>query len=391
MKVVFLSPHYPPEMPEFTRGLAEVGAQVIGVGEASRAQLPDRVAHHLTAYLRVSRLFDEERTVAELVPELRRVGVDRIETLWEPLITLAARLREALDVPGMSYDTAIGFRDKSVMRARLAAAGLRVPHNARVRTVDETLRAARAIGYPVVIKPVAGAGTADTYGVHSEDEMRALLPSLGHVREASVEEFITGDEFTYDTVCIDGVPAFESVAQYHPRPLESRNQEWISPAQLVFRDPYQPAIMPGIQLGRAVLKALKMDTGFTHMEWFRKPDGEVVFGEIASRAPGAKLVDQMNYANDFDVYREWARTVCWRSFEGHPHRRYHVAAVFKRALGQGQIRRVEGLQALRTLCGPRLVVEERCRSARPGGIGSRRCSPTVTSSCAIPTTAPASI
>ncbi|MCA9689609.1 MAG: hypothetical protein KC636_08365, partial [Myxococcales bacterium] len=56
--------------------------------------------------------------------------------------------------------------------------------------------------------------------------------------------------------------------------------------------------------------------------------------------------------------REWARTVCWRSFEGHPHRRYHVAAVFKRALGQGQIRRVEGLQALRTLCGPRLVVEE---------------------------------
>ena len=33
MKVIFLSPSYPPEMNEYVRGLAEVGATVIGVGE----------------------------------------------------------------------------------------------------------------------------------------------------------------------------------------------------------------------------------------------------------------------------------------------------------------------------------------------------------------------
>ncbi|MCA9638541.1 MAG: hypothetical protein KC420_21075, partial [Myxococcales bacterium] len=99
-------------------------------------------------------------------------------------------------------------------------------------------------------------------------------------------------------------------------------------------------------------------TGFTHMEWFRKPDGEVVFGEIAARAPGGKLVDAMNYASDFDIFREWARAACSRSFEGAPKRRYHVAAVFKRALGRGRIKGVIGLDALRRRCGPGLLACE---------------------------------
>ena len=33
MNVVFLSPNYPLEMHEYTRGLAEVGARVYGVGD----------------------------------------------------------------------------------------------------------------------------------------------------------------------------------------------------------------------------------------------------------------------------------------------------------------------------------------------------------------------
>ena len=114
----------------------------------------------------------------------------------------------------------------------------------------------------------------------------------------------------------------------------------------------------GIELGRGVLKALGMDTGFTHMEWYRKPDGEVVFGEIGARSPGGKLVDQMNYANDFDVYREWARAVCWGSFDARPHRRYHVAALFKRAFGQGRIRRIDGIDEIRERLGDSLVVAD---------------------------------
>ena len=40
MDVVFLAPTYPPEMQQFCRGLAEVGARVYGVGDTPRSNLP---------------------------------------------------------------------------------------------------------------------------------------------------------------------------------------------------------------------------------------------------------------------------------------------------------------------------------------------------------------
>jgi hypothetical protein len=93
-----------------------------------------------------------------------------------------------------------------------------------------------------------------------------------------------------------------------------------------------------------VLGALAMGDGFTHMEWFRKADGEVVFGEIGCRPGGAHLVDQMNYTCDIDLFREWARAVCWGEFAAPTTRKYNVAIVFKRAKGAGRITRIDGLR-----------------------------------------------
>ena len=359
MKVLFVSPHYPDEMQDFVRGLAEVGAQVYAVGDVPEGQLPSRVRRFLSGYLQVSALFDPDGFVREVAPAAERVGIDRVEALWEPVVIGAARLRERLGLPGMTEDVATGFRDKTVMKDRLRAAGLRVPHFARVGSADELREAAERIGYPLIVKPIDGAGTRDTYKLEGLADLEAALPRLGHLPVVNVEEFVEGDEHTYDAVSIDGVPAFDSVAQYHPKPLESRTLEWISPMQIVFRDPHaRPDLADGIALGKAVLKALGMGTGFTHMEWYRTASGEVVFGEIAARAPGGRLVEQMNYANDFDVFREWARAVCWGVFEAQAHRRYHVATIFKRAQGQGRIKGYVGLDAVRAWLGDALVNED---------------------------------
>jgi biotin carboxylase len=358
MKVLFFSPSYPEEMLDFTRGLAEVGAQVYGVGEMPAAALPGKLRPYLHDYIRVPGLMDEDRSLGTVVDIARKLGVDRVEALWEPLVLLAAAVRDVLGMPGMSRDTVLGFRDKPIMKARLAPAGVRVPRNARAATVEDAVAAANAIGYPVVLKPVAGAGTADTWRVDDEQQARAKLATMTHVAELSVEEFIQGEEFTYDAVAIDGVPAFESVTQYHPPPLQGRTLEWISPAQITLRDPYIPALAPGIALGREVLRVLGMGTGFAHMEWFLTSRGEAVFSEIACRSGGGKLMDAINFANDIDIYREWARAVCWHRFDATAHRRYHVAAVFKRALGQGRITRIDGLDRVRARCGPGLVVTD---------------------------------
>jgi biotin carboxylase len=358
VKVVFLAPSYPPEMQQYTRGLAEVGATVYGVGDTPVAALPGTLKQHLEDYLQVPRILDDDDVVERVHTWLRGREVDRVLANWEVMVLTAARLRERLGVPGMSVDTVRGFRDKQVMKERVAAAGLRVPRSVRVRTTADVRTAADQIGFPLILKPIAGAGSADTYRIETPAELDATLPKLRHVAEASCEEFVEGDEYTFDTVCIGGVPAFQNVAQYLPRPLAARTNEWISPIIITVRDLGQPELAGGLALGRGVLAALNMGDGFTHMEWFRKADGEVVFGEIGCRPGGAHLVDQMNYTCDIDLFREWARAVCFGTFAAPTTRKYNAAIVFKRAKGRGHITRIDGLKEFLHRHGDH-VVEER--------------------------------
>ena len=47
------------------------------------------------------------------------------------MVLTAATLREYLGCPGMRRNVVLGFRDKEIMKARIRAAGLRVPHSFR--------------------------------------------------------------------------------------------------------------------------------------------------------------------------------------------------------------------------------------------------------------------
>jgi len=363
MKVVFLAPHYPPEMQHYTRGLAEVGATVYGVGDQPAAALPTSLKRHLGDYLHVPRMLDEDDVIRRVHAWVRGREIDRVLTNWEPLVLCAARMRERFGVPGMSLDTTLGFRDKQIMKERVAAAGLRVPRSTRVRTIAEARAAAERFGYPMILKPIAGAGSADTYRVDDAAELERVLGRMRHVDEASAEEFVTGDEFTFDTVCVRGFPAYTNVAQYLPRPLVARSVEELSPIIITVKNLDQPALRDGVALGVKVLSALSMGDGFTHMEWYRKADGEVVFGEIGCRPGGAHLVDQMNYTSDIDLFREWARVSCWGHFQAPTTRKYNVAIVFKRARGQGRITRIDGLGEFMRRHGEHVCDE---RLLRPG-------------------------
>src|SRR3954463_12188532 len=150
MRVVFLAPLYPPEMIEYTRGLAEVGAEVYGVGDTPREALPARGKPYLHDYLQGPRIMAEEDVMDRVSSWLRGRSIDRVLANWEPLVILAARLRERWDMPGMSVHTVRGFRDKQLMKERVAAAGLRVPKSRRASTEHDVRAAAEELGYPLI-------------------------------------------------------------------------------------------------------------------------------------------------------------------------------------------------------------------------------------------------
>jgi formate-dependent phosphoribosylglycinamide formyltransferase (GAR transformylase) len=241
------------------------------------------------------------------------------------------------------------------MKQALGAAGVRVPMHLAARTAKEVVAGAERVGFPCIVKPIAGAGSQDTFRCDSAAELEKALAQLGHIEEVSVEEFIDGEEFTYDTVCAGGEIKYFHVGYYRPRPLIARTLEWVSPQTLSYRDVDDPQVAGGRAMGEQVLKVLGFDAGFTHMEWYKKSDGEVVFGEVAARPPGARTVDLMNFASDVDLFTGWAEAEVFGTFSLNIERKYNCACITKRAHGQGRIQRMEGMDRVRERCGDAIV------------------------------------
>jgi len=353
--VLMLSPGFPGDMPLFTRGLAEVGAHVYGIGDQPLAALQPEVRAALSDYRQVPTLWDPDAVIEEVRTWLRGKPLDRAECLWEPGMEVVARIREAFGLPGLGVEKSIAFRDKERMKQVLDAAGIRTPKHTRAQTQAECREAAERIGYPLIVKPIAGAGAADTYHLENDGDFDKALRLLGHVPEVSVEEYIDGEELTFDTICANGRILFHNVTWYRPKPLLMRQNPWISPISLTLKDTSTDEIRVGVELGCRVIQALGFESGITHMEWFRTPSGEAVFGEIGGRAPGGRLVHAMNYSADIDLFTGWAEAVCHGSLSQDLEKRYNVGIVFKRAEGTGHIQRIEGLESVFAKFGEHIV------------------------------------
>ncbi len=342
--VLMLTPGYPGEMPLFTQGLAMQGATVLGVANGAAHELPESAKRYLSGYLQVPDLFtNPDSAIVQIRHWLGGRTLDRVCCLWEPGVEIAAQIREALGVPGQSYEQALKFRNKDLMKQALAAGGVRVPRHEIAHTAAEVFEGAEKIGYPLIIKPISGAGSMDTYRCDTLAEVEAAVAQLGHVAIVDIEEFIDGEEYTYDTICAQGEIQYFHIGFYRPRPLVARTNEWISPQTLSYRDVDDPKLAGGRAMGEQVLKVLGYDHGFTHMEWYRKADGEAVFGEVAARPPGARTVDLMNYASDVNLFSAWAEAELFGTFTTPIERKYNCACITKRAHGQGRIQRIDGL------------------------------------------------
>jgi formate-dependent phosphoribosylglycinamide formyltransferase (GAR transformylase) len=284
----------------------------------------------------------------------------RILGILENLQTQLAEVRMHFGLPGPDPATTERFRDKSLMKRALRAHGLPCAAHAVVRSVDDAVQFARRVGFPLVLKPPAGAGCKATWRVDSpamlDEALADCRPAPG--REVLAEEFLTGAEHSFETLCIGGTPVFHSISRYFPGPLEVTQNPHLQWVCLLPRDISGPEYDRAREVGFAAVQRLGMDTGLTHMEWFQRPDGTVAIGEIAMRPPGAQIVRLMSLAHEADLHRAWARAVVDGAFDGPWVRRWATAVAFLRGAGDGRVARVDGVDEAQRAVGD-LVVEAR--------------------------------
>ena len=162
VNVVFVEPSFPPTQRNFVRGLADVGATVIGIGESSTDALDEQLKSWMTHYHQVPSVVD----VGLMTDTVRwiqdKVWVDRLEATIEAHTMTAAQVRENCTIPGTSVRTAWLCRDKPSMKEALRAAGVPTAASTAAHNAAEVYEFADAIGYPLILKPRTGAGAHDT-------------------------------------------------------------------------------------------------------------------------------------------------------------------------------------------------------------------------------------
>ena len=338
MNVIILEPSFPDNQKQFARALAEAGATVIGIGERAKDWLDDDVRGWLTHYEQVGSVTDEGQLYDAVQTVQRMVWVDRMEATVEAHIMAAAKVRAACGIPGTSERTAFLCRDKPAMKEALRAAGVRCAASTGARSGDDVRRFADVVGYPLIIKPAAGAGASGTTRVNAPDELEEAIARSGveHGAEIAVEEYVEGHEAFYDTIRVGGEVALDFVTHYYPNVLEAMRTRWISPQFIATNRIDEPAYDEVKEMGRAAIGALGIGTSATHMEWFVGPKG-VYFSEIGCRPPGVRCWDLYASGNDIDIYREWANVIIDGRVSRAPSRRFSAGIIALRPDRDGSI------------------------------------------------------
>lgn len=350
--VIFVVPFYKPSSGEFLEPMVRMsGVRLAVITQGSAEDFPRYLAERVPI-VRVREITSAQALVEATTMLVNRFGrPHRILAINEQVQVPVAVVREVFGIEGMTSESIAKFRDKSKMKNAFREAGVPCARHVAARSAQEAKEFVAKVGFPVCVKPIDGAAAQGTYKVPSMEILEDILRSSGLDEKNSIqiEEFVRGDEFSFETLSVDGQPLWHSLTHYRPTPLKVVRNPWIQWTILSPRDLDVPLYDDIKEAGEKALTCLGMKTGLTHLEWFRRPDGSLAINEVGARPPGAQIVTLMNRAHDMDLFTIWARMMVWNVLDPIPKRKYATGAVFLRGLGGHAVKSVDGLGILEEL------------------------------------------
>ena len=349
--VAYITPNFTANAVRFIDPLTSLyNVRLVVISQESTTLLPAWQQSRIATARIVPDVFDADNLISILSDIQKQTGpfhclLGATEQLQVPL----AQARKMLGIDGMDIETSLNFRDKSRMKNLFEKAGIPCARHALVTSDTEGLAFALHSPYPLVVKPVAGAGSQATFRVNNNSEMQSAFQAIGKKAAEGVviEEFIQGEEYSLDTFSLHGEIISQTINHYIPTPLEVMSNPWIQ-WRVILRKEIAGKEFDDIRsAGKKALDTLGMKTGLSHMEWFRRKDGTIAISEVAARPPGAQFTTIISRACEVDIINAWVRLMIYDEITK-PKIQYSSGAAYLRGQGQGRVSRVEGIEMIRS-------------------------------------------
>lgn len=222
--------------------------------------------------------------VDAIIKRCRELGVDGVATIGSDLGNIAvARVAEALDLTANSVECVNRTTNKELMRRTFEANGDPSPRSVPVMSEDDL--EALDLMYPVIVKPADRSGSRGITKLESAVGLRdAVSRAIGEsfAKEALVEEFVRGNEYSVEYISWRGSHRFLSVTEKFttgsPAFIEKGHLE---PARI--SSDSKAAICSVVE---HALNGLGVRYGASHSEVKVDADGTVKIIEVGSRMGG---------------------------------------------------------------------------------------------------------
>lgn len=336
--------HAPLLLVGFQRGVQRALARL---GRPAYALLPRGFAREVPAGLAGACEVDLQGPVADIEGAACRLLCAEppaaVVALAERTVWIAARLRAVFGLPGNSPATALACADKVEMKRAMDRAGVPVAPWRAVTPQTRPEELADALGLPLVLKPRRDSGGRGQRRLASRDEVAAALAGLARDDAWQegfgwlAERWQGGVEMSIESFVQDGRVLFANPTEY----LVPRHAN-ILPAEL------DDATWTGLQAFNArALEAAGVARGLTHLELFRTERGPV-FGELASRPPGGRLMPLLKRAWGFDAWEALLRLELGETPD-FPRRPRRTAGAWLLHPGAGRLVALRGVDEARAL------------------------------------------
>jgi biotin carboxylase len=279
-RVLLLLPTATYRAPDFLAAALRLGVEVV-VGSEHAQALADEMGDRAL----VVPLSDHAAAVRAILELHQRTPIDAVVAVDDPGIVIAADVSERLGLPHSHPRSVAATRDKEVMRAILAEAGVPQPRFGVVDHPHEVAGLAASLGFPVVVKPT---GLSGSRGVIRADDETAATAAAQRIRAIVtgpilVEEYVPGAEVAVEALA-RGDAGFDVLAVFDkPDPLEGPYFEetiYVTPSRLS-----DEAITRASYLTARAAAAIGLTDGPVHAEV--RVDGDRAWVvEVAARSIG---------------------------------------------------------------------------------------------------------
>lgn len=239
--------------------------------------------------------------------------IDKLVGLDEFDVITAAMAREHLNLPGMSRSFALRFRDKLTMRNIAHKAGIPCPEFVGTFNAERINEFLTTVPAPWIIKPRHEVSAFGIRKCETADDAWNVLTDLDnrnnwrdHPSQFLIERFIEGRVFHVDSVVENGKVVACGVSQYGTTPFKVSHHGGVFTSSIV---PYKSKVRKQLEvMNRALLMAFEYDRGVAHAEFLQSDaTGEFYLLEVACRVGGAYIANVLEYACNFNLWREWAK------------------------------------------------------------------------------------